>query len=268
LRAPLSRDSGRLEADTTRYSSALLRSLQPNGRHPVAEQVAVYNRQYWFRLFTVLQKAFPLASRIVGYWEFNGIAAAYLEQFPPVQVELDAIADGFAAFVEKWLDTHELPEPRRLPFLQAVRIDSSWRAAFLAPAVVPFQPTTSDMARLPSCRLLRSPAFALVAQNFPLLDLRASVLDCAGEAPLALPSPSATPEYWALVRTPEGMAKAQLEPHEARLHQLVTSHPLAIALAQLENETPEPERADLPRKTREWLAKAVRVGAFVGMDPA
>lgn len=267
LRAPLSRDTGKLDADGAKYPSALLQSLQPNARFSATQQLAVYNRQYWFRLFTVLQRAFSLASRIIGHWEFNGIAAAYLERFPPTQVELDGVAEGFAEFAEEWLELHEPPAPRGLAFRQAIRIDSSWRAAFLAPKVVPFRPTAADLERLPSCRLVRSPAFALVEQSFPLLELRAQALADAGEGKLALPPPSATPEHWAIVRTPETMAKIPLELHEARLHELLTTRSLSSALARLEGEIPEVERPDLPRKTQEWLAKAIRWGAFTGMEP-
>jgi hypothetical protein len=62
------------------------------------------------------------------------------------------------------------------------------------------------------------------------------------------------------------VAELALEPLEARLHQLVTTQTLGSALTTLENEAPAEERADLPHKTQAWLAKAMRAGAFSGLD--
>ncbi len=267
LRRPLSRHTGTLEADTSGYAPALLTSLRSGQSLPVTEQMAVYNRQYWFRLFTVLQTAFPLATRIVGHWQLNGIAAEYLEQFPPVHVELDRIADGFPEFAADWLSRAELPEARALAFRQALHVDASWRAVFGAPESAPFRPSHADATRLPSCRLVRSPTFAIVEQSFPLLELRARALRESGERAFELPAPSVEPQHWALLRRPPGVAQLYLEPLEARLHELVTTQTLGSALTTLETEATEAERADLPQKTQEWLAKAMQVGAFSGVEP-
>lgn len=268
LRRPLLRQTGTLEADTSAYAPALLASLRPESALPVAEQMAVYNRQYWFRLFTVLHRAFPLTTRIVGHWELNGIAAEYLQQFPPVHVELDRIADDFPSFAAAWLSRAKITGPRELAFRQALKIDANWRAVFGAPPSVPFRPTPADAKRLPSCRLVRSPAFAIVEQNFPLLELRARALRESTERAFELPDPAAAPEHWALLRTTQGVARLRLEPLEARLHELVLARTLAEAVVTLENEAPDAERAGLPRKTQEWLEKAMRMDAFSGILPS
>ncbi len=268
LRRPLLRQTGTLEADTSAYAPALLASLQSESALPPAEQMSVYNRQYWFRLFTVLHRAFPLTTRIVGHWELNGIATEYLEQFPPVHVELERIADGFPEFAAAWLTRAQLSEPRELAFRQALQLDANWRAVFGAPLTAPFRPTPADAERLPSCRLVRSPTFAIVEQSFPLLELRARALRESTERAFELPRPSAVPEHWALLRTPQGVAQLRLEPLEARLHELVITQTLGEALVTLENEASDAERAALPRKTQEWLQKAMRMDAFSGIAPS
>ncbi len=267
LRTPLSRHTGKLEADVSSYAPALLTTLQPGPTLTAAEQMAVYNRQYFARLFSVLHGAFPLASRILGFWELNGVASEYLVKHPPVDVELDRIADGFPAFASEWLSGAELSSERSLAFREALSLDASWRAVFSAPAVAPFRPTTADLERLPSCRLVRAPAFAVVEQSFPLLALRARALSETAEGTFELPAPFAAPEHWALVRAPQGMAQHRLEPLEARLLALVTTHTLGAALASLESEVSDSDQSALPRKTQEWLAKAMHAGAFCGIEP-
>ncbi len=268
LRLPLTRHTGKLEADLSRYAPALLATLQPGPTLSAAEQMAVYNRQYFARLFSVLHGAFPLSSRILGFWQLNGVASEYLEKHPPVDVEIDRIADGFPLFASEWLSTTELSGERSLAFREALSLDASWRAVFGAPAVAPFRPTAADLERLPSCRLERSPAFAVVQQSFPLLALRARALSETAEGAFELPAPFAAPEHWALARTPQGMAQHRLEPLEARLLELVTTHTLGAALASLESEVSDSDQRDLPPKTREWLAKAMQAGAFRGIERA
>ena len=55
LRTPLSRSTGTLRAETSAYPEALLAQAKPGRQLSQAERLAVYNRQYWFRLFTLLQ---------------------------------------------------------------------------------------------------------------------------------------------------------------------------------------------------------------------
>jgi hypothetical protein len=267
LRTPLSRHTGKLDAEVSSYAPALLATLQPGPTLSAAEQMAVYNRQYFARLFSVLHGAFPLSSRILGFWQLNGVASEYLQQHPPRDVEIDRTADGFPAFAVEWLSTAELSSERALAFRQALRLDAAWRAVFSAPPVTPFRPTAADLERLPSCRLVRSPVFTVVEQSFPLLALRARALSETVEGAFELPAPFAAPEPWALVRSPQGMAQHRLAPLEARLLELVTTQTLGTALAGLENEASASEQGDLPRKTQEWLAKAMHAGAFCGIEP-
>jgi hypothetical protein len=76
LRTPLDRTSGTLTATPATYDAALVAEVG-------SERLAVYNRQYWLRLFGVLHDAFPLTARLVGYWAFNEHAGAYLAAQPP-----------------------------------------------------------------------------------------------------------------------------------------------------------------------------------------
>src|SRR4051812_20796298 len=66
LRTPLSSATGTFCADTAAYPAALLARVTSRAEISQAERLAVYHRQYWFRLFTLLQGAFPLTANLIG----------------------------------------------------------------------------------------------------------------------------------------------------------------------------------------------------------
>ena len=82
IRTPLDRTSGTLAAAPVQYS-AELRAAVSAGAVTADERIATYNRQYWFRLFTVLQNAYPLTTALVGAWAFNIVVEQYLLAHPP-----------------------------------------------------------------------------------------------------------------------------------------------------------------------------------------
>ncbi len=113
-----------------------------------------------------------------------------------------------------------------------------------------------------------SPAVAFVREHSPLLDLRQRALALGPEssAQLALPPPLPAPRDWAIVRGETGTTSVQLDPREADLLRLLAAHPVGQALARLEDECPETERAALPAATQRWLARSVQLGFWSGID--
>ena len=83
VRAPLDRATGTLVARVETYDPTMVEASIDGPTTTRAERLAVYNRQYWFRLFGVLHSAFPLVCRLLGHWTFNGYAGRYLEAHPP-----------------------------------------------------------------------------------------------------------------------------------------------------------------------------------------
>lgn len=254
IRTPLDRASGTLTATPAAYDAELVAStVRP-------ERLAVYNRQYWFRLFDVLQAAFPLTARLLGFWEFNAHAARFLTANPPRGWDVDEAADGFEVFF-----LLEAPPTDRDDFdalAEAVLIDGAWRTVRRAPEATPFRPSADDAARLPEARLVRSPAVAFVDERWPLLELRAKV---SGAARTALPPRLPSARSWAIVRRDDGIARLPLEPREAELFALLARHTVSEALARLEASCTPDEQATLPEKTRAWLARSVERGFWTGM---
>lgn len=251
IRTPLDRGSGTLTAVPSSYDARLVDDATQ------AERLAVYNRQYWFRLFEVLQTAFPLTTRLVGHWSFNEHAARFLLEHPPRGWDVDHVPDGFEAFF-----CAAVEEGARV---EAVRIDGAWRTVFRAPPVAPYRPSAADAARLLDARLMPSPAVAIVEEHWPLLELRKKLRDDPSEKPAVVPPPLDRSRFWALVRREEGIGQLPIEAREAQLFALLRTHTVRDALTKLEEECSEAERTELPAKARAWLGRSVELDFWVGI---
>jgi len=163
LRTPLSSATGTFCADTAAYPAALLARVTSRAEISQAERLAVYHRQYWFRLFTLLQGAFPLTANLIGLWRFNQLAGRFLSARPPRSWDIDQVGVGFTDFLSDELpDTDlELDPARgslpRLALVEAARIDAAYHDVFGAPAVTPYVPAFDDAAQLLQGTLRLSP---------------------------------------------------------------------------------------------------------------
>ena len=267
LRTPLDRASGTLRATPSAYDPLV--GVVDGPRASASERLAVYNRQYWFRLFTVMQGCFPLTTRLLGHWTFNGHAGRFLFEHPPRGWDVEQVSDGFVT----WLAT-VVKKPgfeasvEGDALLDAAEIDAAFRAVFLAPEVALFRPTAEDAPRILGSRLISSPAARVIEDRWSLLDLRRSLEGDRSEARVPLPERLVRPAWWALVRKPQGIAHVPLDPREGHLLRLLERFPVQDALALLEAECPESERAELPARARGWLARGVEHGLWMGMQSA
>jgi hypothetical protein len=269
IRTPLDRETGTLAATPSEYDARLLEEALDGPAASAAERLAVYNRQYWFRLFTVMHTAFPLTTRLCGHWHFNDHAAHFLLASPPRSWDLDDVPDGFEVYFEQTLDGDlEIGNGRRVEreaLVEAARLDAAWRRVFGAPRVAPYHPSAEDAGRLPASRLRPSPAVAVVEEHWPLCELRRRIRSDSGEAAVPLPPRLDTARAWALVRRPEGIGQLALEAREAELFKLLGRYAVQDALARLEAACDEVERATLPAKAQHWLARSVELGFWIGL---
>jgi hypothetical protein len=56
--------------------------VRPNDRLTSFERLEIYNRQYWFRLFSSFEEDFPGLKSVVGSRKFQALMRAYLEAHP------------------------------------------------------------------------------------------------------------------------------------------------------------------------------------------
>jgi hypothetical protein len=269
VRAPLDARSGTLRADMNRYDPEFSRDALPGAHLPAEGRLAIYNQQYWFRLFGVMQSELPLTAHLVGFWIFNQIAQHYLLAHPPRHHDLGRAADGFVDFLALEWKAHAvaLGPHGALPgeaLLQAARIDAAYREVWRAPEQPIWHPSAADLARFAQLCLSPSAAFALVEEQWPLIALRQRLSDRDGERPAPLPPALSIPQRWAIFRTPQGIAQLPLTSAHARLLELLAQNTLGQALVRLEAEFAGEESEALAVNAEQWLAQSVALGFWCG----
>lgn len=269
LREPLDRQTGSLRALTDRYDLSL--GATDGARIDARERLAVYHRQYWFRLFGVVQAGFPLTARLLGFWHFNEFAAAFLVAHPPRAWDIGRAADGFATFLQAAVAgrTLRVGSPVRDVdgdlVAAAATIDEVFRHVFdLAPEPA-FRPGPADAARLLSARLVPAATACLVEERWPLARLRQDAVGRGDLAEIMPPDALTEPAFWAVFQTHVGVSQARLSRLEASLWRLLREHPVERALGLLEASCTEAERATLPALTQTFLARSVELGFWTGL---
>ncbi len=151
-------------------ADALLRST--NSVH-ARERLALYHRQYWWRLLDSLAEDFPRVRDLLGAEPFRAALERYLRASPPASWTLRHLGAGFAAFLRDDAETaHALrPWAAALADYEYAHMQVFEAAALPAPTETDFATRTLSLqpsvvlvpADRPLSRLLRSgatPAFA------------------------------------------------------------------------------------------------------------
>lgn len=263
IRTPLDRSTGVLRAAVETYAPEAVEEAGDGPRADASARLAVYNRQYWFRLFTVVQTAFPVTARLLGCWTLNDYASRFFVAHVPHDWDIDRAPDGFDDFLAEALDDM----PAREAVVDAARLDAAWHRIFRAPEVRPFVPSASDAARLLDARLLPSPAVALVRERYALMAARPSLLAEPSERAVPRPVPHPEARWWLLVRVTGGVGHHPLASREGELLSWLMRMPVRDALARVEADCDADERAQLPVQAQRWLAASVARGVWAGFAP-
>lgn len=94
--------------------------IKPNDRLSSFERLEIYNRQYWFRLYSSFEEDFPGLMAVIGRKKFDALTRAYLTDFPSRSFSLRNLGSQ----LETWLSTHrDYVEPRADLALDMVRIE-------------------------------------------------------------------------------------------------------------------------------------------------
>lgn len=267
LRGPLDASTGTLRATPAAYPAVLTARVRAAGVAP-GDRLAVYQRQYWLRLFNVLQAEHRLTTALVGAWSFNRCAERFLQTHPPAGHELAAIADGFADFVTAELASHPLDvvgaSPPSAAIVEAVRIDIAFRTAMRAPREAPLQLSATDAPNLLRARLVWSRAFTLLDETWPLVALRRQLPAPLGEhrAPLPPRHPGG-PRSWVICRSGRGLVATPVPPRHAELLRLLRTRSIAEAVAAIEARGSDDAVA---AHVQRWLADGIEHGFWTAIE--
>lgn len=272
LRTPLASDLGKLQPACELFPPTQSFTASAKSLEQAKYQLGIYNRQYWFRLFTIMQSAFPLSSRLLGLWNFNQLAQEFLCSHPPSHFDIQKSSSGFYDFLLSRLHgevifpgnlTDPLPSEA---LLKAVEIDEIMERVFMAEPQASLQMTDAASIPLPKLRLIPSKAIAFVEENWELLRLRERLLKDKGEGIVALPPRLSEPQRWAIYRREEILCYFLLEPLQYQFYQMLCHHSLGETLYLLEQACAPHMHTRLQQQVMQWLAKSVELGFWTGFE--
>ena len=122
-------DSGDYRLRQEDYPAEVLAQMVPlpekglNG----SDRLGTYNRQYWFRLLSVMQEEYPLMVAIMGLLPFNRMVMDYLEAYPPHSPSLRDLSNhlcGFLAESTTWNQAH-LQQAAKLEYCFIMAFDAA-----------------------------------------------------------------------------------------------------------------------------------------------
>jgi hypothetical protein len=141
--------------------------IRPNDRLTSFERLEIYNRQYWFRLYTCFEEDFPGLQAILGRAKFDGLMRAYLTDCPSESFSLRNLGSR----LEAWLEKHpETLAPHATLARDMVRLEWAHIEAFDSEEKSPL--SADPFAGLgEDSRLHLQPHVRLLALSYPVDDL-------------------------------------------------------------------------------------------------
>lgn len=256
LTTPLDRSQGRLRSRDDQYPGELVARVIDAPPISPSARLGVYHRQYWYRLLDLLQRSFPVTTRLLGHYHFNEPAALFFAAHPPASRDLDRDADGFPEFFVRWLEAERPADAEYLA--TGMALDRACRDIFAAPRAPDFVPTPAMARRFAELRLTLSPERAIYRESFPILALRAKIVADPSERPWPRPQRLHQQQAFLIASRDAGISFVRLELREARLYELLCQYPVDGALGLWKAECGSDHEDEDARLTEKWLAKSMR----------
>jgi hypothetical protein len=164
--------SQRTAPDGRSMSAYASRFIKPNDRLTSLERLEIYNRQYWFRLFSSMAEDFPGLRSVLGERRFDAMCKAYLVDCPSTSFTLRNLGSK----LESWLRKHRKWAGRKQALaLDIVRLEWADIEAFDGKAEPALE--TEDLAGAGggNLRLKLQPYVQLLSLRYPVDDLLLAV---------------------------------------------------------------------------------------------
>jgi len=161
--------------------------IRPNDRLTSFERLEIYNRQYWFRLYSSFEEDFPGLEAILGRAKFDVLMRAYLTECPSESFSLRNLGSR----LERWLEAHpQFIEPHVELARDMVRLEWAHIEAFDSEER-PRLDAESLAAIGEDSTLYLQPYLRLLALRYPVEDLLIQVRSEDGSSTSAANNASA-----------------------------------------------------------------------------
>jgi hypothetical protein len=250
LRTPLDRSRGVLESRLPAFWEEL--GVLSRSHRSAALNLGDYHRQYWFRLFTVLQNDFPLTSRLMGAWIFNEWAASYLLEIPPRDYDLAKVRLHFVPFLQQ--------AGLSPMILQAAALDGIRTDVFMAPASRPWEGCKVETEDPGSIQLVAAADWRIFHEDWALVDLCLRLPQLSGQEELA--DPPQESRSWLIQRDEKGLVHRRLPEAQARLYELLSQKRMQDAIADWESAYAGDDAGRWQEWIQNWMGQSVSWGLW------
>jgi len=170
--------------------------IKPNDSLSSLERLEIYNRQYWFRLYSSLEEDFPGLQAVLGRRRFERVMRAYLDECPSISFTLRDLGSR----LHSWLTTHqEFTAPKTRVAEDMVLLEWAHIEAYDA-ASTP-APTAEFFANVTDATVFQlQPSVRLLHLNYPVDELLIAVRQSAGSSETSTNNATATRKVNALRR--------------------------------------------------------------------
>jgi hypothetical protein len=160
----------RTAPDGRAMRSYAARFIKPNDRLTSFERLEIYNRQYWFRLFSSMTEDFPGLRSVLGERRFDAMCKAYIVDCPSTSFTLR----NLGAKLEGWLRAHpKWAGKKQTLALDITRLEWADIEAFDGEAMPALR--TEELAGAGDLRLQLQPYVRLLDLHYPVDDLLLAV---------------------------------------------------------------------------------------------
>jgi hypothetical protein len=152
--------------------------ISPNARLSSFERLEIYNRQYWFRLISVVSDDFPALNAIIGSKRFDALILAYLHENPSTSWTLR----NLGARLPEFLEVHpEFSGRRHRLAVDIAKLEWAYVEAFDGKQLEPL--TTEEALTIgPESRLFLQPHLQLLELAYPVDNIVLAVKKGSPEA--------------------------------------------------------------------------------------
>ncbi len=181
---PLTRDEQMRKRDASCPSVAdeVSAFIRPNDRLTSFERLEIYNRQYWFRLFSSFEEDFPGLKSVIGSRRFQTLMRAYLEAHPSRSFTLRNLGSSLTVWLRQ---NPQYTHPHTESAIAMAALEWAHIEAFDNESHAPLSPdeiaslnADSHIALQPYLRLIAAP----YAVDDALLAIRDSAHDSGSQA--------------------------------------------------------------------------------------
>jgi hypothetical protein len=178
--------------------------IRPNDRLSSFERLEIYNRQYWFRLYSSFEEDFPGLKAVIGTAKFEALMREYLTDCPSESFTLRNLGSQ----LEEWLVAHpEHIEPRMQLALDMARLEWAHIEAFDSGTEELLD--ADDLAAIDDDSQLKlQPYLRVLELHYPVDDLLIELRNASGSSDASSNSASAAR------KTKHVRRVAMLEPQE------------------------------------------------------